>query len=290
MGRQFSLEVCEHDKWIALPPVHDVNCLAFPVCDANYLDVYTVHTGRWTRVGKTRAKRLDGDPRSRGNCRYIYSVLAVTAAITQPLSWLTQQPWQQIRYIRSSHGWPSGHSHEAAVIRAFTVKLRHTHLTKQPATKQVSRGAHTQCDKWSQLLQSHYLQIWGERAWTCHLAYVLLPYSKLSLKKHFATLGTPTRQRVCYSSVSGQGDCNMQGAQQLLHPQAQYVSFLPARNLQSPNMEGRCSSSFRFSWNECMHMKVFLVVGPLMSTPFRPSPLCVSNGQRHQLLWSDTEA
>ena len=113
---------------------------------------------------------------------------------------------------------------------------------------------------------------------------VLLPYSKLSLKKHFATLGTPTRQRVCYSSVSGQGDCNMQGAQQLLHPQAQYVSFLPARNLQSPNMEGRCSSSFGFSWNECMHMKVFLVVGPLMSTPFRPSPLCVSNGQRHQLL------
>ena len=46
VGRQFSLEVCEHDKWIALPPVHDVNCLAFPVCDANYLDVYTVHTGR----------------------------------------------------------------------------------------------------------------------------------------------------------------------------------------------------------------------------------------------------
>ena len=107
MGRQFSLEVCEHDKWIALPPVHDVNCLAFPVCDANYLDVYTVHTGRRTRVGKTRAKRLDGDPRSRGNCRYIYSVLAVTAAITQPqglsrrsLHVLTRQKWPTAEQVR----------------------------------------------------------------------------------------------------------------------------------------------------------------------------------------------
>lgn len=108
---------------------------------------------------------------------------------------------------------------------------------------------------------------------------MLLPYSKLSLKKHFTTLGKPKRQRVCYSGVSGQGDCNTQGAQQLLHPQAQYVSFLPARNFQSPNLEGRCSSSFGFSWNECMHMKVFLVVGPLMFTPFRASPLCVSNGR-----------
>ena len=46
VGRQFALEVCEHDKWIALPPVHDSNRLAIPVCDASYLDVYTVHTGR----------------------------------------------------------------------------------------------------------------------------------------------------------------------------------------------------------------------------------------------------
>ena len=37
------------------------------------------------RVGKTQAKRLEGDLRSCRNCRHSM------AAITQPLSWLTQQ-------------------------------------------------------------------------------------------------------------------------------------------------------------------------------------------------------
>lgn len=81
MGRQVSLEICEHGTWIALPPVHDASCLAVPVCHANYLDVYTVHTGRSTRAGKARAKRLGGDPGSRENCRHIYSVLARMTAI-----------------------------------------------------------------------------------------------------------------------------------------------------------------------------------------------------------------
>ena len=36
------------------------------------------------RVGKARAKRLEGDARSCWNCRCIYSLLAGKAAITQP--------------------------------------------------------------------------------------------------------------------------------------------------------------------------------------------------------------
>ena len=43
-------------------------------------------------VGKVQAKRLEGDVRSRRNCRHIYSPLAGMAAITQPLSCLVQQP------------------------------------------------------------------------------------------------------------------------------------------------------------------------------------------------------
>ena len=99
MGRQLCLEVCEHGKWIALPPVHDTSYLAVAVCDANYLAVSTVHT---LRLGKTGAKRLGADPRRGRNCRHISTVLAGMAATTQPLSWLTQQPWQQIPYILSS--------------------------------------------------------------------------------------------------------------------------------------------------------------------------------------------
>ena len=44
------------------------------------------------RIGKAQAKRLEEDSRSHRKCRHIYSLLAGTAAITQPLSWLTQQP------------------------------------------------------------------------------------------------------------------------------------------------------------------------------------------------------
>ena len=41
-----------------------------------------------TRVGKARAKRLDGDSRSRWNCRHIYSLLADTAAIAADITQL----------------------------------------------------------------------------------------------------------------------------------------------------------------------------------------------------------
>ena len=44
------------------------------------------------RAGKAQAKRLGGDSRSHRKCRHVYSPLAGKAAITQPLSWLTQQP------------------------------------------------------------------------------------------------------------------------------------------------------------------------------------------------------
>ena len=44
------------------------------------------------RVGKAQAKKLEGDARSHRNCRHIYSVLAGMAAMTQPLSWMMQQP------------------------------------------------------------------------------------------------------------------------------------------------------------------------------------------------------
>ena len=39
-----------------------------------------------TRVGKARAKRLEGDSRSRWNCRPIYSLLADTAAIAADIT------------------------------------------------------------------------------------------------------------------------------------------------------------------------------------------------------------
>ena len=41
------------------------------------------------RVGKVRAKILEGDSRSHRSCTYFYSFLAGMAAITQPLSSLT---------------------------------------------------------------------------------------------------------------------------------------------------------------------------------------------------------
>ena len=47
------------------------------------------------RIGKAQAKRLEEDARSHWNCRCIYSLLVVKAAITGPLPWLTQQPQQQ---------------------------------------------------------------------------------------------------------------------------------------------------------------------------------------------------
>ena len=47
------------------------------------------------RVGKARAKSLEEDARICRKCRHIYSLLAGVVAITQPLSWLTQQPQQQ---------------------------------------------------------------------------------------------------------------------------------------------------------------------------------------------------
>ena len=44
---------------------------------------------------KGQAKRLEEDVISHRNCRHIYSLLAGTAAIAQPLSWLIQQLQQQ---------------------------------------------------------------------------------------------------------------------------------------------------------------------------------------------------
>ena len=174
------------------------------------------------------------------------------------LSWLAWQPqhslspgWRSSRGSRypifSPHGWPGGLSHEAAAIRALAVKLILAHHTKARNQASTSWRA-CAVQQMSSAVKSHYLQIWGERAWTCHRAYLLLPYSKLSLKKHFTTLGESTRQKVCYSSVSGRGDCNKQGAPQLLHPQAQYVSVLSARNFQPPNMEGRCFPEVLFQF------------------------------------------
>ena len=43
------------------------------------------------RIGKELAKRLQGDSRNNRNCRHVYSLLAGMAAITQSLSWRTQE-------------------------------------------------------------------------------------------------------------------------------------------------------------------------------------------------------
>ena len=45
-----------------------------------------------SRVGKVRAERLEEDLRSHRDCRHVFSLLAGLAALTQPLSWLMQQP------------------------------------------------------------------------------------------------------------------------------------------------------------------------------------------------------
>ena len=43
------------------------------------------------RIGKELAKRLQGDSRNNRNGRHVYSLLAGMAAITQSLSWRTQE-------------------------------------------------------------------------------------------------------------------------------------------------------------------------------------------------------
>ena len=122
------------------------------------------------RVGKAWAKRLEGASRSGRNCRGIYSLLAGTAAITQPPSWLAQQSWQHACYIISSRGWCNRHRHEAAVM------LLLSRWSSYIPTAQ------------SSLLPSEYLlmrthsatndlscyvviicEMWGERDWTNHL-------------------------------------------------------------------------------------------------------------------------
>ena len=50
-----------------------------------------VHCLLKTKVSKAWAGELEEDLRSHRKCRHVYSPLAGTAAITQPLSWLTQQ-------------------------------------------------------------------------------------------------------------------------------------------------------------------------------------------------------
>ena len=42
-------------------------------------------------AGKAQAKRLEEDAGSHRNCRHVYSLLAGVAALTQPVSYLTQQ-------------------------------------------------------------------------------------------------------------------------------------------------------------------------------------------------------
>ena len=44
-----------------------------------------------SRVGKVQAERLEEDLSHR-DCRHVFSLLAGLAALTQPLSWLMQQP------------------------------------------------------------------------------------------------------------------------------------------------------------------------------------------------------
>ena len=56
-------------------PVHDANCLAVSHC---------VHSLLNPGVGEARAKRLEGDLRGCMNYKHVHSLLAGTAAITQP--------------------------------------------------------------------------------------------------------------------------------------------------------------------------------------------------------------
>ena len=67
-----------------------------------------------SRVRKACAKKLEGDSRSRRNCRHIYCLLADTAAMTVDtlhylLSWLTQhtEPWHSSNAAAS---WGGAHT------------------------------------------------------------------------------------------------------------------------------------------------------------------------------------
>ena len=71
-------------------PVHDANCLAVSHC---------VHSLLNPGVGEARAKRLEGDLRGCMNYKHVHSLLAGTAAITQP-----------------SPGWHGGHGSEHLLL------------------------------------------------------------------------------------------------------------------------------------------------------------------------------
>ena len=58
-------------------------------------------------VGNVQSKSLEGDLRSHRNCTYFYSLPPGMAAVTQPLSWLTQQPKQRLQHSHNvTLTWP----------------------------------------------------------------------------------------------------------------------------------------------------------------------------------------
>ena len=57
-----------------------ISLILFTVQIVSLFTLFTLITE--TRVGKARAKRLEGDTMSLGNCRHVYSLLADKAVIT----------------------------------------------------------------------------------------------------------------------------------------------------------------------------------------------------------------
>ena len=106
---------------------------------------------------------MEGDSRSHRNCRHVYSLLADTAAITQPLYWLPHQLQQQPQHNHNgaiTQPWhklikttmmPLQCSPSALAARAFVVRLLQAYHTKQLMTKWVPH------DQASSLRPSEYL-------------------------------------------------------------------------------------------------------------------------------------
>ena len=106
---------------------------------------------------------MEGDSRSHRNCRHVYSLLADTAAITQPFYWLPHQLQQQPQHNHNgaiTQPWhklikttmmPLQCSPSALAARAFVVRLLQAYHTKQLMTKWVPH------DQASSLRPSEYL-------------------------------------------------------------------------------------------------------------------------------------
>ena len=92
-GKQLMMFTCDvqsSNLVIAKQSTEDVLVILFMIPIVLLFPLSSLFTE--PRVGKACAKSLEGDLRSHRNCRYVYSLLTGTTAITQPLSWLTQQP------------------------------------------------------------------------------------------------------------------------------------------------------------------------------------------------------